>query len=80
MKETTISARYEVHARVAVITLDNPPVNGLGYATRRALVDGVDRANASSSVQRPVACGDFMPRSRFSRTVRPGKISRSSGT
>ena len=29
-----MSARYEVRDQVAVITLDNPPVNGLGYATR----------------------------------------------
>ena len=57
MKETTISARYEMHARVAVITLDNPPVNGLGYATRRALVDGVDRANADPGCDAVVITG-----------------------
>jgi 3-hydroxyacyl-CoA dehydrogenase len=31
-----MSANYEVRGNVAVITLDNPPVNGLGYDTRRA--------------------------------------------
>ena len=29
-----MSATYEVRGDVAVITLDNPPVNGLGYDTR----------------------------------------------
>jgi 3-hydroxyacyl-CoA dehydrogenase len=29
---------------VAVITLDNPPVNGLGHATRADVVAGIDRA------------------------------------
>ena len=28
-----MSAEYEVHGDVAVITLNNPPVNGLGHAT-----------------------------------------------
>jgi 3-hydroxyacyl-CoA dehydrogenase len=29
-----MTAHYEVRGNVAVITLDNPPVNGLGFATR----------------------------------------------
>jgi 3-hydroxyacyl-CoA dehydrogenase len=28
------SAKYELHGSTAVITLDNPPVNGLGYELR----------------------------------------------
>ena len=32
----SMTAHYEVRGDVAVITLDNPPVNGLGYATRVA--------------------------------------------
>ena len=31
---TSMTAEYKVHGDVAVITLNNPPVNGLGYATR----------------------------------------------
>ena len=31
--------------RVAVVTLDNPPVNGLGHALRTAIVTAVARAN-----------------------------------
>ena len=31
-----MSAEYQVNGSVAVITLNNPPVNGLGLATRSA--------------------------------------------
>ena len=46
-----MTAHYKVHGSVAVITLDNPPVNGLGMATRRALTDGLQQANADAAVQ-----------------------------
>ena len=39
-----MSATYEVRGNVAVITLDNPPVNGLGYETRKGITDGLDKA------------------------------------
>jgi hypothetical protein len=39
-----MSASYEVRGNVAVITLNNPPVNGLGYDTRRGIADGVEQA------------------------------------
>ena len=42
--EATIGTRYELIGRVAVVTLDNPPVNGLGHATRTAVAAGLDRA------------------------------------
>ena len=45
-----MSASYALHGPVAVITLDNPPVNGLGYDTRRGIADGVQRANADAAV------------------------------
>ena len=41
-----MGARYEVRGQVAVITLDNPPVNGLGYDTRVQIAQGVERAQA----------------------------------
>ena len=50
--EAIIGARYELHGRVAVITLDNPPVNGLGHAMRSDVVAGLDRANADAGVRR----------------------------
>ena len=39
-----MSASYEVRGAVAVITLNNPPVNGLGFDTRVAISTGVERA------------------------------------
>ena len=39
-----MTARYELHGPVAVITLDNPPVNGLGYTTRLAITAGLQQA------------------------------------
>ena len=39
-----MSAHYRADGAVAVITLDNPPVNGMGHATRAALGAGVAQA------------------------------------
>ena len=52
-----MTAQYKVHGSVAVITLDNPPVNGLGMATRRAVTDGLQQANADATVQSIVITG-----------------------
>ena len=48
---------YEVHGGVAVITLSNPPVNGLGHATRLGITDGLQKANADSAVKSIVITG-----------------------
>ena len=48
---------YEVHGSVAVITLNNPPVNGLGHATRLGITDGLQKANADSTVKSIVITG-----------------------
>lgn len=52
-----MSASYEVRGPVAVITLNNPPVNGLGYETRKGITDGVQRANDDAAVQAIVITG-----------------------
>src|SRR5688572_12934008 len=52
-----MSASYEVRGQVAVITMDNPPVNGLGYDTRRGIADGIDRAQADPAVKALVIAG-----------------------
>ncbi|MED5619319.1 3-hydroxyacyl-CoA dehydrogenase NAD-binding domain-containing protein [Ideonella sp. BN130291] len=52
-----MSASYEVHGNVAVITLNNPPVNGLGFETRKGVTDGIERANADAGVQAIVITG-----------------------
>ena len=45
-----MTAEYKVHGPVAVITLANPPVNGLGLSTRQGIVDGLNRANDDAAV------------------------------
>ncbi|MES2611466.1 MAG: 3-hydroxyacyl-CoA dehydrogenase NAD-binding domain-containing protein [Pseudomonadota bacterium] len=52
-----MTAEYKVHGSVAVITLANPPVNGLGLATRQGIVDGLGRANAEPAVTSIVITG-----------------------
>jgi 3-hydroxyacyl-CoA dehydrogenase len=51
------SAPYRVHGDVAVITLDNPPVNGLGHALRSALVEGIRSAQSNAAVKTIVITG-----------------------
>lgn len=52
-----MSIDYTVQGQVAVLTLNNPPVNGLGLATRVALTDGLARALADDAVQAIVITG-----------------------
>ena len=52
-----MTAAYQTHGRIAVITLNNPPVNGLGLATRQALMEALARANADSAVAAIVVTG-----------------------
>ena len=52
-----MSAHYELRGNVAVITLDNPPVNGLGHATRLGIVNGLDKAIADAAVKAVVITG-----------------------
>ena len=52
-----MTASYEARGAIAVITLNNPPVNGLGYATRRGIADGVERANADAAIKAIVITG-----------------------
>jgi 3-hydroxyacyl-CoA dehydrogenase len=52
-----MSADYQVHDDVAVITLNNPPVNGLGLATRSAAVDALRRAARDPAVKAIVIAG-----------------------
>ena len=52
-----MSAQYQVHGTVAVITLNNPPVNGLGHATRKAVADGIGQAEHDAAVKAIVITG-----------------------
>ena len=48
---------YEVHGSVARITLSNPPVNGLGYATRLSITEHLQKANDDAAVKSIVITG-----------------------
>jgi 3-hydroxyacyl-CoA dehydrogenase len=52
-----MSADYEVKGVIAVITMNNPPVNGLGHATRSGIFDGLKRALADAAVKAIVITG-----------------------
>ena len=52
-----MTAEYKVHGDIAVITLNNPPVNGLGLATRLGITDGLAKANADAAVKAIVITG-----------------------
>jgi len=52
-----MSADYQVHGDVAVITLNNPPVNGLGLSTRLGVAAGLEKANADPAVKAIVLTG-----------------------
>ncbi|MEY2804348.1 MAG: Fatty acid oxidation complex subunit alpha [Pseudomonadota bacterium] len=52
-----MSADYQVQDDVAVITLNNPPVNGLGLSTRLGFVDGLQKALADARVKAIVVTG-----------------------
>jgi len=48
---------YTTRDGVAVITLNNPPVNGLGLSTRAGIMEGLDRAAQDPSVTAIVLTG-----------------------
>jgi 3-hydroxyacyl-CoA dehydrogenase len=52
-----MAARYETRGNVAVITLDNPPVNGLGYDTRAGVAAGIGQAVADPAIVAIVITG-----------------------
>ncbi|MBU6223659.1 MAG: enoyl-CoA hydratase/isomerase family protein [Burkholderiales bacterium] len=52
-----MSADYKVHGDVAVISLNNPPVNGLGLSTRQAITEGVEKAAQDTSIKAIVITG-----------------------
>jgi 3-hydroxyacyl-CoA dehydrogenase len=52
-----MTTRYERRGNVAVLQIDNPPVNGLGHSTRRTLSDGLEQALDDSAVKVVVITG-----------------------
>jgi 3-hydroxyacyl-CoA dehydrogenase len=51
------SATFELHGQSAVVTMNNPPVNGLGLDLRREIVEGLARAEADANVKALVLIG-----------------------
>ena len=51
------AASYSVRDGIAVITLNNPPVNGLGHLLRKGIMEGLQKAAADSAVQAAVFIG-----------------------
>ena len=52
-----MTAEYKVDGDIALITLNNPPVNGLGYATRLGITEALAKANADAAVKAIVITG-----------------------
>jgi 3-hydroxyacyl-CoA dehydrogenase len=52
-----MTTHYERRGDVAVLQIDNPPVNGLGQATRRTLAEGLERALDDAAVRAIVITG-----------------------
>src|ERR671915_1574068 len=50
-------AQYPVRDGVAVITLNNPPVNGLGNALRAAIMEKLKQAHADPAVKAVLITG-----------------------
>ncbi len=51
------AASYSVRDGIAVITLNNPPVNGLGSVLRPGIMDGIRKADADPAVKALVIIG-----------------------
>ncbi len=52
-----MTASYDIRGSVAVITMTNPPVNGLGHSTRLGIANGLERALADDDVTAVVVTG-----------------------
>ena len=46
-----MTAQYSVSGDIAIVSLNNPPVNGLGYETRIGITSGLDKANLDAAVK-----------------------------
>ncbi|MBI5334863.1 MAG: enoyl-CoA hydratase/isomerase family protein [Burkholderiales bacterium] len=52
-----MTATYTVQDGIAVISLSNPPVNGLGQSTRQGVTEGIARAQSDATVKAVVLIG-----------------------
>ena len=52
-----MSVKFEINQHVAVFTLDNPPVNGLGISTRTGLLESLTQALSNDQIKAIVVTG-----------------------
>lgn len=52
-----MTAQYRVESGVAIVTMANPPVNGLNHATREGILEGIKSALADDAVRAIVITG-----------------------
>jgi 3-hydroxyacyl-CoA dehydrogenase len=52
-----MSVAYSQQGSIAVLTVDNPPVNALSQAVRQGIVDGIERASADPAVAAVIVIG-----------------------
>jgi 3-hydroxyacyl-CoA dehydrogenase len=57
MEADEMAVDFTTRDGIAVITLNNPPVNGLGYSTRLGIVEGIERAQADATISAIVIIG-----------------------
>ena len=51
------TVHYEQKGNIAVMTVDNPPVNPLSSGVRQGLTDGINKAISDSSIDAIVLTG-----------------------
>ncbi|MFL5371091.1 MAG: 3-hydroxyacyl-CoA dehydrogenase NAD-binding domain-containing protein [Myxococcales bacterium] len=51
------ATRFERHGPVAVLTIDNPPVNGLAFEVRHGILEALDRSEADGEIRALVLIG-----------------------
>ena len=51
------TAGYAVHGDIAVVTLENPPVNTLAHGVRKGIAEGLEKALADPNVKAIVLTG-----------------------
>jgi 3-hydroxyacyl-CoA dehydrogenase len=52
-----MTVRFERHGRVALVTIDNPPVNALSQAVRQALIEAAEALDTDATVDAVVLTG-----------------------
>ena len=51
------STKFDKQGNIAVITLNSPPVNGLGLDLRKSIVESIHKANEDKSIEAIVMIG-----------------------